>query len=128
MGLALGSVSILARVEVRGNPEEMAFFFGHKLPEVGAQGGIKIILYRYDFFFFQKLHQALGRAFREFLIGLGAFGKGQGRQVAVAVFLQLQSGPGARELALEEHDLILPGQGDEVDVLLVPGILFFSNP
>ncbi len=43
------------------------------------------------------------------------------------MLFELERGPGAVELALQQADLVFPGQRDEVHVLQVPGVVFLAD-
>ena len=51
----------------------------------------------------------------------------QWRQIAITVLFKLQHRPGPRELSLKQTHLIFPSHRHEVHVLLIPGVILFTD-
>ena len=54
-------------------------------------------------------------------------GGGQLRQPAVALLLELQRGMGARQLALQQRDLVVPRHRHELHVAQAPGVVLLAD-
>ena len=116
-----------ARVVMHGDPEKVAFFLWHKFAQMGFQRWSEIVLHTHDLVIFEKIEQALCGAFGQGIISFGGVDGDKFREFAIGVFFELKGRPGAGEFPFQEHHFIVPSQGHEVDVLLVPGVVFFAN-
>ncbi len=101
---------------------------GTEPPDLGSQGGVHVIADRHDLPVPEKRYVLGNCRVEAAVVFLGAGDAPEGRELSIAVFFESEDRVGPGQLATHDRHLFLPGIGDEVHVVEIPGVVLDSDP